>query len=157
MQQILPQTGHCQPLWLTWMSWCGAAGWTCLSLWLLRPASKRVFHIFYSWCDDFVELVLVLIRPYELIICKWQIEHGCSQRILCPHKSVCATDFYPVPFFPRWSTDVLSCLRQIFTKSLNLFFAFDGFLFPSMQNTQIVFHHCSQENCMLESTNFTWQ
>ena len=28
-------------LWLTWVSWCGSTDWTCLCIWLLRPASER--------------------------------------------------------------------------------------------------------------------
>ena len=59
-----------------------------------------LFHIFHSWRGEFVNLVLVLVCPYELIVCKQYIEHDCSQRILCPHKSVWVTDFSSVLFFP---------------------------------------------------------
>ena len=86
---------------------------------------KRVFHIFHSWHGDFVDLMLVLACPYELIVCKRQTENGSSQRILCPQESVCPTDFYLVPSFSHWSTNMLNCFRLIFTESLNLFLCFD--------------------------------
>ena len=41
LRQILTQTKHCQSLWLTWMSWCGTAGWKCLHIWLLRLLSEK--------------------------------------------------------------------------------------------------------------------
>ena len=104
-RQILPQTGHCRPLWLIWMSRCGAAGWTWLN---------SVFLIFHYWHGDFVNLVLVPVRSNKLIVYKRHTEHSCSQRILYLCESASSSDFSPVPF-SHWSTDMLNCLRQIFT------------------------------------------
>ena len=75
----------------------------------------------WTWCWS-------LFALYKLIISKRRTEHGCFQRILYPHESICSTDFYLVPFFPI-SQLICWILWHVFTKSLNLFFGFDAFLF----------------------------
>ena len=41
-----------------------------------------------------VDVVILWIWcPYKLIVCKLHTEHGCFKMILCPHESICTTDF----------------------------------------------------------------
>ena len=128
LQQILPQIGHCWPLWLTWMLRCGAASWTCLFIWLLRPASEKQFSQYgtfnmvtlWTWCRSL------------FIVTNWSFLSSTLNTAVLKRFYAHINQFTPLTsiqcnFFHR-STDMLNCLRQLFTESLNFFFGFDAFL-----------------------------
>ena len=84
LRQMLPQTGHCRALWLQWISLYGVVSWT--SKWETEFSTFFTIDVvtLWIWCWSLFTLRIDRLRPW----------------IQCPHESVCATNFYPVSFFP---------------------------------------------------------
>ena len=132
LRQILPQTEHCRSLWLTWMSLGGVTSWTWLWIWLSRPASEGQFSTYFT--VDVVTLwnwrswSLFAFTNLLFVSC---ILNTTVVKVDYTHINQFAPLISIQCHFSHRSSDMLICIRENFTESLNLFFGFHAFLFPS--------------------------